>query len=687
MKKIDFAQIHILCASLVNSLLVTQVRAQETLPELVVTGNRSSQTIDDLPYTSDLLSADDLLNNATPTLPDAFIAIPGILIQKTTTGHGSPYIRGFTGRQNLLLQDGIRLNNSTWREGPVQYWNTLDPFALNQIELIKSQGSVLYGSDAIGGTVNTLSQETGFRDEDGVFSRGSSFYRFDTNSGSHVGRIEQAIGEANRWGLLLGYSKKNFGDIRDSALGRMKNTGYQEENFDLKFEYALSESRTLTFFHSSLDQDNITRWHSTIDNPGWIHGSYFTTPGSDLQRLYDQERSLTYLRIEDTESNLSWIERWQTTISFQKTQDSEDRIRSSGRQDLKILDVQTVGLNVVAESGQLVWGLDYYHDEVSSEGYRDGNLRASNRPVADDAHYDSAGIFANYTIQSSENLRYDLGARISYMEAGWRGYRPEGALEDQTGGNSWEDLSLSARTLYELDQTWSLFGGLSQAFRAPNLDDLTGQQFSLNGLNSNGSPNVDSENYLTAEIGSQHQWDELSLNISNYYTWIENGITRVEDGAGGLITKNGNQGAIYGTEAALTWEFHPQWKLSAHAAWQDGHQTIDGVKDTIRRMHPLMGATSVTWTHPSEKLWISSRVTAARHQNNLSRLAASDTQRIPIHGTPGYLVASIFAGWQVRENFQVGLGLENLFDEDYRVHGSGQNATGFNSTLSVKIDW
>ncbi len=668
-------------------LLHLPLIAQEALPELVVTASRTTENTSETPYSAAVFTAEDLQKNAVRSLPDALSDTPGVLVQKTTPGHGSPYIRGLTGRQNLLLQDGVRLNNSTWRGGPVQYWNTLDSQAIEQLELIKSQGSVIYGSDAIGGTLNTLSKSSGFREEEGLFSRGTAYYRFDTNSKSHLGRLEQAIGKGNDWGLMLGFSGKDIGDIKDSALGRMKNTGYSEQSFDFKFEYALSESRTLTLAHSFLNQDDISRWHSTIFNPGWTHGRYFATPGSDLERSYDQERSLTYLRLEDTESNISWIDRWQATFSFQKSQDSELRIRNSGQNDLRILDVDTYGLSFQAESGDILWGVDYYHDEVDSAGFRNGAVRPSNRPIADDSSYDSVGLFANYSGKATEKLSYDLGARFTYARADWDGYQPAGTAIDQSGSSSWENLSLSARALYDLDDSWSLFGGISQAFRAPNLDDLTGSQFALNGLDSNGSPNVDPETYLTTEFGSRFKNDAISFQLGGYYTFINDGIIVTDDGAGGLITTNGSEGYIYGFEASAAWQFQPQWELAAQIAWQDGKQKEGGVEDTIRRMHPLMGSVSLTWTHPSDDFWITARVAAASHQNNLSRLAASDTQRVPINGTPGYIIPSIYAGWQVRENLQLGLALENLTDEDYRIHGSGQNAAGLNATLSAKLEW
>jgi hemoglobin/transferrin/lactoferrin receptor protein len=507
-------------------LFPISVIAQEILPEIVVTANRTPKEIGEVPYTLDILTAKDLLENATRTLPQAFLNTPGVLVQQTTPGHGSPYIRGFTGRQNLLLQDGIRLNNSTWRNGPVQYWNTLDAQAIDRLELIKSQGSVLFGSDAIGGTVNTLSKSSNFRQENGPFSGGAAYYRFDTNSKSHLGRIEQRFGVGEKWGIMLGYSASDIGDIRDSGLGTMRNTGYSQLSHDLKLEYALTPSQTLTLAHFHLDQDDLSRWHNTIHNPGWTQGSSFTTAGTDLSRDYDQERSLTYLRFEETNANSSWIDRYQATISFQRTQDSEFRVRESGRSDTRILDIDTFGLSLVAGTGETVWGADYFHDQVDSQGFRNSTPRPSNRPIADDSTYESIGVFTNYTGAIGQRFAYDTGARFTYIQAQWDGYRPDGAIVDQIGDGSWDNLSLSLRGQYELDDFWTIFGGASQAFRAPNLDDLTGRQFSLNGLDENGSPDVDPEKYLTSEFGTRFNDSEFSLELSGYYTFINNGIAK-----------------------------------------------------------------------------------------------------------------------------------------------------------------
>ena len=188
------------------------------------------------------------------------------------------------------------LDNSTFRSGPVQYGNTVDALNLDRFELVKSQGSVLYGSDSLGGTLNAITVASGYRDKaPGFFQSGFVFYRYDTNSESQVGRIQQSLGSGGRWGLTLGTNLKEFGDVRSDYYGRMRGTGYPEQNYDLKFEMALSRNHYLTLAHQFLNQDDINRWHSTLENPGGWEG---LAPGGFTSRVYDQERSLSYFRLE-----------------------------------------------------------------------------------------------------------------------------------------------------------------------------------------------------------------------------------------------------------------------------------------------------------------------------------------------------------------------------------------------------
>jgi hemoglobin/transferrin/lactoferrin receptor protein len=54
-------------------------------------------------------------------LPLALRDVPGVHIQQTTSGQGSPFVRGLTGQQVVHLINGVRFNNSTFRPGANQY--------------------------------------------------------------------------------------------------------------------------------------------------------------------------------------------------------------------------------------------------------------------------------------------------------------------------------------------------------------------------------------------------------------------------------------------------------------------------------------------------------------------------------------------------------------------------------------
>lgn len=124
---------------------------------LVVTATARRETAFDLPFTVNTLSSRDLRSRRmVRTVPEALREVPGVMVQKTSHSQGSPYIRGFTGFRNLFLIDGLRLNNSVMREGPNQYWNTVEAFVLGSLETVSGPVSVLYGSEAIGGTVQAV---------------------------------------------------------------------------------------------------------------------------------------------------------------------------------------------------------------------------------------------------------------------------------------------------------------------------------------------------------------------------------------------------------------------------------------------------------------------------------------------------------------------------------------------------
>ena len=666
------------------------------LPDTVVTASRIGE--DSLESMSSLgvVTAEQFRAQGFRTVPEALANTPGVMVQKTTHGHGSPFIRGFTGRQNLLLVDGVRINNSTYRSGPVQYWNTVDGFSMDRLELVRSQGSVQYGSDALGGTMNILTADTGYLAADpGWFQQGSAQYRFDTNSSSHVGRLQTRFGDGKNWGASLGLTGKNFGDIRDSGVGRMKNTGYPEQNLDLKVETLLNPSTRLSFAHQYLNQDNVWRWHSTIynDTP-WNN----TSTGSYAARIYDQERSLTYLKVTGDLID-SPVQNYSATLSFQRSQDSAFQDRSATDIRTQVIDVDTIGLDVQLESdllgGDLVYGIDYYRDSIDSAGTRTGRDPRSRRPVADDSTYHLLGAFAQLRKPLNQRLETTFGARITHAEAELgKVWDPDNST-DISASADWSNIVFNARALYRLDDSWNLYGGASQGFRAPNAHDLSGNITSRSGQEQLGTLDLEPEKSWTFELGSRFTSGDVSFGAAGFYTLVDDLIISVPTAPGGdtVEATNAQEAEIVGIELEAAVRFLDNLTLSGHLTWQEGDTAspsfLGGPSEEapVSRLSPLVASLALRYDSPDQRWWVEGRITAADKQDELSARDQRDTQRIPPGGTPSYLVASIRAGMQVSENLELTAALENITDEDYRIHGSGVNQPGINAIIGAKVSW
>lgn len=692
----------------VSAFFILPLAAQNFLDPLIVTASRSETALKDVPYSATSFSAEDFRENTVRTLPDALRYTPGVLVQKTAYGQGSPYIRGFTGRQNLFLIDGVRFNNSTFRGGPVQYWNTIDPFSLDHFELIRSQGSVLYGSDAAGGTLNAFTKSADFESESAgqVFSHGSGYYEYRSNGrGSHIGRLEAETGIGGKFGLHLGLSTKEFGDIKDSSVGLMRGTGYPEQAIDARFDYAFSPQTKLTLNHQNFNQDNVSRWHSTINNPGWIHGSHVAAPGTFIKRDIDQERSLTYLRIaHENDSSGAAVRSITATLSYQTASESELQIRKPNDRRYQTYDTDTLGLDLELNSslggGSLTYGLDFYQDSVDSYGSRDRGtgfaFDPANRPLADDSEYDLFGAYAQYIHPFGEKFELTAGVRYTYAHAELgRKYNPTTKL-DESAEESWDDFSASLRASYRIDREWLAFGGISQAFRAPNLNDLSGNLTARSGTATAGSIAVIPEEFTTVELGIRKDSERYGLSAAIFYTVISKQITSVPDGTVAPITNvttNASDGYVYGIELEAFYKLSEQWTISGFGAWQEGRtQTpafLGGPEDDeyLSRLLPLSGSLALRWSHPEKPLWVEGRVLAAAEADRLSSGDRTDTQRIPTGGTPAYATLSLRGGYNPTENVQLTAALENLADNDYRLHGSGQNEPGFGAVLGVKVLW
>ena len=178
-------------------------------------------------------------------LPQVLREEPGILLQQTTSAQASPTIRGFTGSSNVYLIDGVRFNISSWRGGPSQYLAWVDAASVDRLEVVRGPGSVQYGSDALGGTINVLTSRPAFS-SGGTHVSGDVSTSFGSAEMSGAGDANLVV-QGSAAAFRFGGSGRTVDDLRAGGgldshaavtrfLGlpsatngpRMKNTGYKQ---------------------------------------------------------------------------------------------------------------------------------------------------------------------------------------------------------------------------------------------------------------------------------------------------------------------------------------------------------------------------------------------------------------------------------------------------------------------------
>lgn len=677
------------------------ISVEMDFPTIVVTATRNQEMIKDSPYSVFVIGANEFqIKTPARTVPEIIKNEPSTMIQKTGNGQGSPYIRGFTGYRNLLLIDGIRLNNSTFRSGPNQYWNTIDSLNLSRLELVRGPSSALYGSDAIGGTVNLITRGAENIRSDSNWDR-RIYYRYSSAEDSHITRAESISHLTDDLALTVGYSYKDFGDVKGGKdVGTQKKTGYLERDWDAKLEYFINDSSFLVLAHQNVNIDDAWRTHKTIYGIDWKGLSV----GEELFRILDQDRNLTYLQYHQY-NNGGFIEEINAGISRHEQSEKRDRLRTKGRHDVQGVETVSYGtflsLKSSTSAGTLTYGAEFYHDIVDSynnELNNDGSIKSSaiQGPVGDDATYDTLGLYIQDEVSLSKRFDIIVGARYEFIQA------DADSVIDPVNGNKisinddWDNVVGNARIIYSLDEekTWKIFAGLSQGFRAPNLSDLTRLDSARTDEIETPSPDLKPENFLSSEVGIKTGTSRFTMQLAYFYTLIDDMITRtptgrIIDGDFEVTKKNSGDGYIQGIEFGGRYRFWQDLVMFGTFSWQDGKvdtyptSTAETRKEYSDRLMPPTGQMGLRWDKES-KYWAEASCTIAAKADKLSSRDKADTSRIPPGGTPGYAVYNIRTGWNYSDTVKLSLSLENITDEDYRIHGSGLNEPGRNIILALE---
>lgn len=620
------------------------------------------------------LSNIEIEENISRSMAEAMMGTTGVWMQKTNHGGGSPFVRGLTGNYVLTLVDGIRLNNSTFRYGPNQYFNSISPFSVGSVEVLRGAGSTLYGSDAIGGTININSKNTSINSDNKFY--GHAFVQAMSQNMEYTGGLEVGV-NTEKFEFISNGSIRKFGDsYAGMGIGLQEPSGYDEKDYLFKGKFKFQNSSHLILNYQWLRQDEVPRYDQVA------------------QRNYEyynftlQQRQLAYLRYEKIFEN-SFLKKFQMTGSYQESNEERDTkkidqdINKNERDDISTFGFNTEIRGLIQDKIETLAGIDFYFDWI-------GSSRELTNTVTDETLSISRGLYPDGSNALSAAIynTYLYNRKLWNFQFGWRFNYTLNQLEDalfKSLDQSSTSLVWNASANYSLGSD-QLYAAINTAFRAPNISDISSLGDFDYGIEV-PTNDLDPESSTNFELGYKINKKTFSLNIAYFYTHINDLIARVPTTFNGKDSLNGSkvykkanagEAKVTGIEIELQKKFVTNFSIKGSMTYSYGENISND--QPFRRIPPLFGDFSVRYHKKSAFLIL--QTLAAAKQNRLSG-GDIDDHRIPDDGTPGWFVVNLKSGigWK---KFQFNLAFNNVFNQAYRIHGSGVDGLGRHLAGSVR---
>jgi len=728
-----------------NSIVLTKAKIVEkgnivplqlmasALDEIVLSVAKFGQQKRDIPQQIVSVTSEDVLFRNPQTAADLLASSGQVYVQKSQLGGGSPLIRGFSTNRLLITVDGVRFNTAIFRGGNVQNVISIDPFVVEHTEVILGPGSVVYGSDAVGGVMNFYTQNPRFSFEKGLDFSGNVLGRYASASNEKTGHFDFNFG-MKEWAFLSSVTYSDFDDLKMGSNGPddYLRTEYVETINGIDTVVKNDDSKVQRF--TGYDQINLMQKIRFMPSEQWDFnlGLFYTTT-SDYSR-YDrlirkkdgQFRSAEWyygpqewisgnLQISHSPSEVKWFDDSKITVSYQQFKESRnDRDFESTVlfETDETVNAYSGGLDFNKKIGKnnLFYGLEYVYNKVGSEGKQTQIINGLTAPDAsrypDGATWQSIAAYVSLQTKLSQTVSFQGGLRYNHIlvNADFSENNEFFELPFSEANVDTGALTGSAGITWQPNKILGWRLNLGTAFRAPNVDDIGKIFDSEPGSVVVPNPDVEAEYAYNVEVGTTLNFEEtVKLDMAVYYTILIDALVRRDFSLNGeteivyqgelsnvQAIQNAGRAEVYGFEVGLEINFSTALQLISRYNITDGFtEEGDGIRAPIRHAAPQFGNTHLVFKKETWKLdayvdyngQLDFEDLAPSQQNN-AFLYAKDDNGNPF--SPSWYTLNFAAQYRITSELQLTATLENITDQRYRPYSSGIAAPGRNLILAAR---
>lgn len=698
--------------------------------DIVVSANKWEQSEEDISQQIFSVDRKTIAFSNPQTSADLLNNTGQVFLQKSQLGGGSPKIRGFAANAVLLVVDGVRMNNAIFRSGNLQNIINIDPNAVSSSEVVFGPGSVIYGSDALGGVMDFHTIEPKWATDSVVIFKANALTRYSTAANERTGHVDFSFAK-KKFTFFHSTSYTALGDLRS---GSKRFNGY-EDAFERNFYVDRIEGADALVVNDDPDVQRFSGYHlfNTISkarfrlgqNVDLTYGFYHSTT-SDIPR-YD---NLTET-IADTDSlaNAEWYygpQEWtmhnvkinyyhatqlfdqaKMTMGYQQFEESRnDRAFADDRLRVRTENVSLYSLSFdfdkEVKASNVYYGLDFYHNDVQSSAFRrnitTGEISATDTRYPDGGStYTSLAAYSSLIHPLSRRIKLNAGVRFSSVSLKAQTTNEQALITNADLidlNNAAVNGALGA--VFNRSEKTKISYNISSGFRAPNVDDV-GKLFEVGNRLTVPNPDLKPEYSLSNELSLEQKANRLHFKATVFYSRLFDAIVdgpfTLDGSTVAVIEENSltvsarvntGKAVVYGTSAMANIEFADHWAFSKTISYTDGRDISND--EPLRHTTPIFGKAAIIFKKAGLRSECYLEYNTDRKREDIPSSEIVDKPYLyTANGTPGWVTINWKWAYDLGEKWSLNGGVENILDKHYRPYTSGISAPGRNFILSIRV--
>ena len=613
------------------------------LETIVVTASGQAVDVKSAPASISVVTSEDIQRQPFNSLSEVLSDLPGVTGGYSNAGAGSKItFRGMPDKYTLILVDGKRIGNQSLlghRPDKVdQDLNWITPDMIERIEVIRGSMSTLYGSEAVGGVINIITKKIPNQSAGSAsvnYSKPDTSTRGETKSygATLAGPVSDTVG------FRLGVNRTDRAADSDTDEG---TSGSVADTVNGRLTWAPNDVHTLNL------------------DASWGNDKSETIPGAGEQFGYEMERVGLGIGHEGRFAN-----GLNTNIDLyhNEIQNNDQSFVNDAKVETKaietVLDLKaSQERQILGKRNDLTIGAQYKYEQVSNASNM-GNLgsdvngnKLENNDLEPDTY--SWSVFAEDQIHLQDNLILTLGGRLDNYEAFDLNFSPRGYL------------------VYHPTDAWTVKGGVSRSFRAPNLRERSGTSstgsmgmgcsslisigYPGGGCQMLGNPDLDPETSTNYEIGFGYDQNgygyEMTYFLSDIEDLMQNSfLGQAPDGTWYTTQRNVEEARTSGLEMTFKMPITDYLRFTGNATYM------------IESKNKITGASLLEtpeWTVNGQLLW-----DATDKLSLHTKVQYLGKQELQIGDTTptfakAYTTADIGANYNVNDYLIIRAGVQNI---------------------------